>query len=132
MIQKNLYFIIIILLTFTKSNIYINRHNGYTATYDCLGKDRDENDSEASKSIQTPEDCFDESPYRKYECCYFEYYKNNEWKTGCMKIYKGDKEDLNDLKYFVSKLSSDTVFNCKQNYLNYSFGFLLALVLPFI
>ena len=48
-----------------------------------------------------------------------------------MKIYKGDEEDLNDLKYFVSKLSSDTVFNCRQGYLNYNFyfGILLALIL---
>ena len=128
---RNLFFIIIILLTFIKSDIYKKRHNGYSATYDCLGDDKGENDSEAVNSIQTPEDCFDESPFRKYECCYFEYKKDEEWKTGCMKIYKGDEEDLNDLKYFVSKLSSDTVFNCRQVYLNnnFSFGILSALLL---
>ena len=134
MSYKNLFFIIIIILSFTKSDIYKDRHNGYTATYDCLGDGKDENDSEGRNSIQIPEDCFDESPFRKYECCYFEYYKNDEWKTGCMKVYKGDDEDLNDLKYFVSKLSSDTVFNCRQSYLNYSLSFraLITLILLLI
>ena len=128
---RNLSFILIILLSFIKSDIYKQRHNGYIATYDCLGDGKGENDSEAAEKIQIPEDCFEESPFRKYECCYFEYKKDDEWKTGCMKIYKGDEEDLNDLKYYVSKLSSDTVFNCRQDYLNYnfSFGVLLALIL---
>ena len=128
---KNLSFILIILFSFIKSDIYKQRHNGYSATYDCLGDGKGENDSEAAEKIQIPEDCFEESPFRKYECCYFEYKKDDEWKTGCMKIYKGDEEDLNDLKYYVSKLSSDTVFNCRQGYLNYNFyfGILLALIL---
>ena len=128
---KNLLYISIILFSFIKSDIYINRHNGYNAVYDCLGDDKGENDSEGTNTIQSPEDCFDESPYTKYECCYFEYYKNKNWKTGCMKIYKGDDEDLNDLKYYVSKLSSKTVFNCRQCFLNYnfSFGILLAFII---
>ena len=48
-----------------------------------------------------------------------------------MKIYKGDEEDLNDLKYYVSKLSTDTVFNCRQSYLEISFilGILFSLVI---
>ena len=129
---KNLFFTIILLFSFIKSDIYKNRHNGYKNTYDCLGDNKDESDSEGINSIQTPEDCFDESPYTKYECCFFEYYKDNEWKTGCMKIYKGDEEDLNDLKYFVSKLSSETVFNCKQCFLNFNFSFGIFLVFMLI
>ena len=50
-----------------------------------------------------------------------------------MKIYKGDEEDLNDLKYYVSKLSKDTVFNCRQKYLEFSliFGILLSFAIVF-
>ena len=50
-----------------------------------------------------------------------------------MKIYKGDEEDLNDLKYYVSKLSKDTVFNCRQKYLEFGliFGILLSFVIVF-
>ena len=132
-----IYFLIIILIfSFIKSDIYRNRHNNYLATYDCLGDGKGENDSGAKNSIQTPEDCFEESPLTKYECCYFEYNAGNEtnenWKTGCMKIYKGDEEDLNDLKYYVSKLSANTVFNCRQNYLQISFiiiGILFSLLI---
>ena len=71
----------------------------------------------------------------KYECCYFEYDVGNEtnkdWKTGCMKIYKDDEEDLNDLKYYVSKLSPNTVFNCRQSYLQINF-IIVIILLKFI
>ena len=125
------YFIILSIFSSIKSDIYRARHNNYLATYDCLGDGKGDNDSGARSSIQIPEDCFEESPIRKYECCYFEYKKVGVWKTGCMKIYKGDEEDLNDLKYYVSKLSTDTVFNCRQSYLEISFivGILFSLMI---
>ena len=129
MSSKNILYILIILFSLHNCKIYKNRHNGYNAYYDCLGDNKGENDQGAKNKIQIPEDCFEESPYRKYECCYFEYFKDNDWKTGCMKILKGDDEDLNDLKDFVSKLSSDTVFNCRQNYLQYSFTFCILLII---
>ena len=132
--SKKIYlFLLISFFSFIKADIYKNRHNGYEATYDCLGDGKGENDKGAASKIQIPEDCFDESPFRKYECCYFEYKKDDEWKTGCMKIYKGDEEDLNDLKYYVSKLSKDTVFNCRQKYLEFSliFGILLSFAIVF-
>ena len=125
-------FLLISIFSLIKSGIYKNRHNGYLATYDCLGDGKGENDSGAANAIQTPEDCFEESPLRKYECCFFEYKKEEKWKTGCMKILKGDEEDLNDLKYYVSKLSKDTVFNCKHSYLENSFIFAILLYLMMI
>ena len=124
----NIPLILLSIFSFIKCDIYRDRHNGYKAVYDCLGDGRGEG---SGNSIQIPEDCFDESPLRKYECCYFEYYKDNGWKTGCMKIYKGDEEDLNDLKDFVSKLSTDTVFNCKQKYLEFSF-YIIFIILFFL
>ena len=84
-------FLLISIFSLIKSGIYKNRHNGYLATYDCLGDGKGENDSGAANAIQTPEDCFEESPLRKYECCFFEYKKEEKWKTGCMKILKGDE-----------------------------------------
>ena len=42
---KNLLYISIILFSFIKSDIYINRHNGYNAVYDCLGDDKGENEN---------------------------------------------------------------------------------------
>ena len=127
-------FIIISFLSFIKGDIYRNRHDNYKATFDCLGDGKGEEDSGAKSSIQTPEDCFEESPLTKYECCYFEYLIDDKWKNGCMKIYKGDEEDLNDLKDYVSKLSTDTVFNCKQSFLefNFIFGVLLSYILFFV
>ena len=121
MSKMNILFIFLSIFFLIKCNIYIDRHNNYKATFDCLGDGKNENDQKA-KEILTPEDCFDESPFRKYECCYFEYLIDDKWKNGCMKIYKGDEEDLNDLKYYVSKLSSKTVFNCRQCFLNYNFS----------
>ena len=41
--------------------------------------------------------------------------------TNIIYEYKGDEEDLNDLKDYVSKLSTDTVFNCKQSFLEFNF-----------
>ena len=134
MSKKISLFLLISIISFIKSDIYKNRHNNYTATYDCLGEGKGENDKGAAGKILIPEDCFDESPFRKYECCYFEYKKDDgSWKTGCMKIYKGDEEDLNDLKYYVSKLSKDTVFNCRQIYLEFNliFGILISFVIVF-
>jgi len=59
------------------------------------------------------------SPRTKWKCCYFEYINETDDDTipekGCMRVRKNNITDLNDLKYFVSKLSSQTVFNCKQN-----------------
>ena len=129
-------FIIISFLSLIKGDIYRNRHDNYKATFDCLGDGKGEEDSDAKSSIQTPEDCFEESPLTKYECCYFEYDVGNEtnkdWKTGCMKIYKDDEEDLNDLKYYVSKLSPNTVFNCRQSYLQINFIIVIILLALFI
>ena len=133
MSKMNILFIFLSIFFLIKCNIYIDRHNNYKATFDCLGDGKNENDQKA-KEILTPEDCFDESPFRKYECCYFEDLIDDKWKNGCMKIYKGDEEDLNDLKDYVSKLSTDTVFNCKQSFLefNFIFGVLLSYILFFV
>ena len=49
-----------------------------------------------------------------------------------MKIYKDDEEDLNDLKYYVSKLSPNTVFNCRQSYLQINFIIVIILLALFI
>ena len=104
---------------------HIDRHNNnYRGTYDCFRYNGTANE----KNIMTADDCFEESPRTKWKCCFFTY--NNE--TGCMRARKGDDEDLNDLKYYVSKLSSETTFNCKQNYLEYSFVFIISLLSLFI
>ena len=112
---------------------YINRHNNYVGLFDCFGYN---NTNKSSNKIITADDCFKESPRTKWKCCYFEYYINDdkgednvEPNKGCMRVRKGNETDLNDLKFFVSKLSSETVFNCKQNYLIYSFGISIALLL---
>ena len=104
---------------------YVNRHNGYEGYFDCLEYAKKDD----SVGIKTADDCFEESPLTKWKCCYFEYNITGEKKNGCMRVRKGNETDLNDLKYFVSKLSSKTVFNCKQTYLSFSFGISIALLL---
>ena len=129
MFKKNtiIYFFIIHILFVSNAKTLkdYNRHeNKYL--FDCLG-DRTENDD--GNKIKTAEDCFDESPRRKYKCCFFQYKEGNITKNGCMKVKKNNITDLNDLKYFVSKLSQDTIFNCRQNYIAYSFIISLSLLL---
>ena len=129
MSKKNIIiFCFIFNLSFISSkDEYINRHNNYNDFFDCSEKARKNKDK-----IITADDCFKKSPRTKWKCCYFEYINETDDDTipekGCMRVRKNNITDLNDLKYFVSKLSSQTVFNCKQNYINSSFGILLALL----
>ena len=127
MSKKNIIiFCFIFNLSFISSkDEYINRHNNYNKFFDCSKKAEKNKDK-----IITADDCFKKSPRTKWKCCYFEYINETDDipEKGCMRVRKNNITDLNDLKYFVSKLSSQTVFNCKQNYINSSFGILLALL----
>ena len=118
----NLFFV----LSKTKFPDYINRHNNYKGYFDCFNYN---NSQENSEKIETADDCFEESPLTKWKCCYFEYNDSKTIKNGCMRARKDNETDLNDLKYFVSKLSPKAVFNCKQTNLSYSFGILIGLLL---
>ena len=123
----NIFLLIITFLPFIKSEDYINRHDGNVNNYDCL-----KNPSKGSDEIKSADDCFKKSPLRKWKCCYFEYDKGNGNGKGCMRVRKNNQTDLNDLKDYVSKLSINTVFTCEQNYLIYSFGsFILLLLFSF-
>ena len=127
-IITNIFLLIITILPFIKSEDYINRHDGYTNTYDCL-KDSDKGKDE----IKSADDCFKKSPLRKWKCCYFEYKdENDNDANGCMKVRKNNQTDLNDLKDYVSQLHIDTVFTCEQNFLIYSFGSFILLLFFFI
>ena len=117
----NIFILIITILSSNESNDYINRHDNYKEYYDCLDK------SDKPGDIKSADDCFKKSPIRKWKCCYFEF---DEGK-GCMKVRKNNETDLNDLKDFVSGLSMDAVFTCKQNYLIYSFGLFILLLFFF-
>ena len=117
----NIFIIIITILYSNEKDDYINRHDNYNKYFDCVDK------SENPGDINSADDCFKKSPIRKWKCCYFEY--NGE--KGCMKVRKNNETDLNDLKDFVSSLSIDTVFTCKQNYLIYSFGLSILLLFFF-
>ena len=119
----NSFILIITIFSFIKSDDYINRHNGDVNKFDCL-KDKNKGESE----IKSADDCFKKSPLRKWKCCYFEYGDN---KKGCMKVRKNNQTDLNDLKDYVSTLDINTVFTCEQNYLIYSFGSFILLLLFF-
>ena len=128
MFKKNtiIYFFIIHILFISNAKLSdYNRHD-FNYTFDCLEDNKDNDDG---INIETAEDCFDQSPRRKYKCCFFQYKKDGDFKNGCMKVKKNNITDLNDLKYFVSKLSQDTVFNCRQNYIAYSFIISLSLLL---
>ena len=119
-------FIINLVLILSDDFDKLNRFDNYLGYFDC----KKFNNSEPNPKIKTAEDCFEESPVRKWKCCYFEYIDdNNTFHYGCMRVRKNNITDLNDLKYFVSKLSTETVFNCKQNYIMYSFGISFALLL---
>ena len=118
----NSFIIIITIFSFIKSDDYINRHDGIIDEFDCL-KDKSKKDD-----IKSADDCFKKSPLRKWKCCYFEYGGN---KKGCMKVRKNNQTDLNDLKDYVSTLDINTVFTCEQNYLIYSFGSFILLLLFF-
>ena len=103
-----------------------DRNYEYNNYFDCL------KDSKKNDSITTAADCFNQKPGRKWKCCYFEYYEDNEGnvkKKGCMKVKKNDDDDLVDLQDFVSKLSPFAVFNCKSNYLLYSVIFTISLLI---
>ena len=125
------FFIIIFILSNEKKLKAANRDTDYKAYYDCIedGKSKDD-----ANKIQTAEDCFKQSPMTKWKCCYFEYNKKDEnnFDKGCMKVRKNNITDLNDLKDFVSKLSSNVVFNCKQIYLSYSFIIIISMILLLI
>ena len=128
MFKKNtiIYFFIIHILFISNAKLSdYNRHD-HNYTFDCL---EDEKDNDGGKNIVTAEKCFDESPRRKYKCCFFQYKEGESWNNGCMKVKKNNITDLNDLKYFVSKLSTETVFNCRQNYIAYSFIISLSILL---
>ena len=121
-------FIHILFISNVKTLTDYNRHeNEYI--FDCLGDNKGIEDA-GGKEIETAEDCFDKSPRRKWKCCFFQFKINNvSFQNGCMKVKKNNITDLNDLKYFVSKLSTETVFNCRQNYIAYSFIISLSLLL---
>ena len=119
----NTFIIIIVILPFITSEDYINRHDGYDNHFDCL-----KNPEKGNEEIKSADDCFKKSPIRKWKCCYFEYIGG----IGCMKVRKNNETDLNDLKDYVSKLSLDAVFTCEQNYLIYSFGLSILLLLFFL
>ena len=123
-IMINYYIIFIVSLSLVKADDYINRNYSYNNYFDCK-ENLDED------SINSAEDCFKKSPRTKWKCCYFEYNDSPDGKTGkgCMRVRKGNQTDLNDLKYFISKISSNTVFNCKQSYLIYYFGFSISLLI---
>ena len=121
----NIFIIIIAIFSFIKSEDYINRHDGYNNTFDCL-----KNPDKGEKEIVSADDCFKKSPLRKWKCCYFEKWENEiRIEKGCMKVRKNNETDLNDLKDFVSQRGIDTVFLCEQNYLYYSFGVFILLLL---
>ena len=136
MSRQNLILNYFIFISFILSNSivsnfpdHIDRQNtDYKGYYDCFGYNKQKPDS----TIVTAEDCFDESPRTKWKCCFFTYKKDETIFNGCMRVRKGDDEDLNDLKYFVSKLSSETTFNCKQSYLEYSYIIFISLLLFFL
>ena len=113
-----IYYLIISILILSNGKTLneADRHNNYKATFDCV-----KDGATSSNDIETAEDCFEESPATKWKCCYFEYKEGNNVKNGCMKVKKDDISDLNDLKYYVSKLSPNAVFTCRLNYLSYSF-----------
>ena len=120
--------IIIAIFSYIKSEDFINRHDGYNNNFDCL-----ENPETEKGKIVSADDCFKKSPLRKWKCCYFETWKDGTMtEKGCMKVRKNNETDLNDLKDFVSQRGIDTVFTCEQNYLYYSFGtFILLLLFSF-
>ena len=83
-----------------------------------------------SNDIISSDDCFAINPGRKWKCCYFEFInKDGETEHGCMKYRKNNEADLNDLKDYISKFSSNIMLDCRQNYLIYSIGILFAFLL---
>ena len=114
---------IVAIIPISGNDDYPDRTNSSISKFDCL----DEAEKEAEK-IKSAEDCFKKSPIYKWKCCYFEYKEDNEMKNGCMKVRKNNETDMNDLKNYISKLSSYTVFNCRQVYLTYSLFMSLALL----
>ena len=124
----NIFIIIIAIFSFIKSEDFINRHDGYNNIYDCL-----ENPEKGKDEIASADDCFKKSPLRKWKCCYYEMWEGGKMaEKGCMKVRKNNETDLNDLKDFVSQRGIDTVFTCEQNYLYFSFGaFILLLLFSF-
>ena len=129
MFKKNTiiyFFIIHILFISNAKNLTEYIRHDFNWYFDCFGNEIGTDDQ---NEINTAEDCFDKSPRRKWKCCFFQYKEEDGWKNGCMRVKKNNITDLNDLKYFVSKLSQETVFNCRQNYIAYSFIISLSLLL---
>ena len=131
MLKSNTTIFVFIISIFILSNAKTlheaNRHDNYKAYFDCIEDNKEDDDT-----IITAEDCFEQSPRTKWKCCYFEYKKNGENENGCMKVKKDDISDLNDLKDFVSKLSTNAIFNCKHTYLSYSIIITISMILLLI
>ena len=125
----NCFIIILSLISIIKNEDYVNRFGGYEGNFDCYEIGNKEN----KDNIESPEDCFDISPRTKWNCCYFEYDINdNNRKYGCMRYRKGNETDLNDLKNYISKLSTRTVLNCRQYYIAYPFILSISLLILFL
>ena len=62
------FFIFILILDLSLSDIYDNRHENFTLTSNC-NKDGEEDNT----TIDNPDECFSKKPGRKWKCCYFEY-----------------------------------------------------------
>ena len=107
----NCFIIILSLISIIKTDDYVKRYEGYDGYFDCSKEGNKEN----TDNIKSPEDCFKKSPRTKWKCCYFEFDDN----IGCMRYRKNNETDLNDLKYFISRLSTKSVLNCRNNYISY-------------
>ena len=125
----NCFMIIISIISIIKNVDYIDRYNGYEGVFDCLGNGTI---ADEKNEIKDPEACFKKSPRTKWKCCYFEYNNGTAYEKGCMRYRKNNISDLNDLKYYITKLSDDTILNCRQNYLISSFILSLTLLLFFL
>ena len=126
---SNCFIIIITIISIIKNeDKYVLRYN-YSGLFDCI-----EIGQNSNNGIEDPESCFKKSPRTKWKCCYFEYYNEStsEYEKGCMRYRKNNISDLNDLKYYITKLSDDTILNCRQNYLISSFILSLTLLLFFL
>ncbi len=128
---SNCFIIIISIISIIKNIDYIDRYNGYDGVFDCLGNGTNIDEDGV---FNDPETCFKNRPRTKWNCCYFEYYNetSEKYQKGCMRYRKNNISDLNDLKYYITKLSEDNVLNCRQNYLISSFILLFTLFLFFL
>ena len=126
----NCFIIILSLISVIKNEDYVNRFGKYNGNFDCYEIGNNEN----KDNIDSPEECFDISPRIKWNCCYFEYdiKSSDDKKYGCMRYRKDNETDLNDLKYYISKLSTRTVLKCRQYYITYPFILSISLLILFL